>query len=126
MKNKGGISAFQDGWNYIMLWEEDGELHYPNDPNHWKKAILSREGKNTYVIINLIGCAYIIILLLMFSYEHIASFWFYVGLLPPSIYFYRRFKRDLLIQGYLDGYVDGYADGHRESNEKHNQLNNRY
>lgn len=134
MKAKGGVWSSNEGWSYIMAWEEDGLLHYPNAPYNWKQSLLTRNDKIVRNIANIFSIIYIFILFSILSYDHgddyllilywrlenIAPFYFLIGLLPPFIYFYRRFNKDRLTQGYLDGYVDGYSQACVESIEKHN------
>lgn len=122
MKRNGGVYSFKEGENHIMAWEEDGWLHYPHDPNNWEKKIYSKGQRIIRSIAGAAGGIYMVILLWVLGAEKPACLLLFLAMLPAIIYFCRRFRRDLLIQGYLDGYVYGYSDACIESIQKHNVI----
>ena len=115
-----------------MAWKEveDGLLISPSDPCRWREKLWTRNDKVFRIVVNCLGVVYFVMLFVILSYqddvvyigeiENASPLLFCMGLLPPFIYFYRRFNRDRLTQGFLDGYVEGYCDAFDEYKQKHN------
>lgn len=122
MKRNGGVYSFKEGENHVMAWEEDEWLHCPHDPNNWGVKIYSKRQRTIRLIAGVAGGIYMVILLWVIGAENPACLLLSLAMLPAIIYFGRRFRRDLLIQGYLDGYAYGYTDACEESTQKHNVI----